>query len=148
SASSSRSSSGVPHERRDDRCGAAPRRRRSTPHTGADPSSARPPRRCVMSGLDTTSQAVGEIAVEEAVASPERLGGTGDEGEVPGQGPLAAPPYGAVPSAAAAASGWQVSQATDSTTSRKHPASFAVLAQTVERTATRATRGFSSYPSV
>lgn len=101
-----------------------------------------------MSGLDTTSQAVGEIAVEEAVASQKGLTGTREEGKAPGQGPLAAPPYGEGPIAAVAAGGWQVSQATDSTTSRKHPASFAVMTKTVERTATRATGGFSSYPSV
>jgi hypothetical protein len=41
-----------------------------------------------------------------------------------------------------------VSQVADTTTSRKHPASFVVLTKTVERTATRATGGFGSYPSV
>ena len=101
-----------------------------------------------MSGLDTTSQAVGEIAVEDLVASRKDVIGTREEGKTPGQRPLAAPPYGEGPIAAAAANGWQVSQVADTTTSRKHPASFVVLTKTVERTATRATGGFGSYPSV
>lgn len=101
-----------------------------------------------MSGLDTTSQAVGEIAVEDLVASRKDVIGTREEGKIPGQRPLAAPPYGEGPIAAAAANGWQVSQVADTTTSRKHPASFVVLTKTVERTATRATGGFGSYPSV
>lgn len=101
-----------------------------------------------MSGLDTTSQAVGEIAVEDPVASRKDVIGTREEGETPGQRPLAAPPYGDGPIAAAAANGWQVRQVADTATSRKHPASFVVLTKTVERTATRATGGFGSYPSV
>lgn len=57
------------------------------------------------------------------------------------------PPYKEGP-IAAAANGWQVSRVADTATSRKHPASFVVLTKTVERTATRATGGFGSYPSV
>lgn len=101
-----------------------------------------------MSGLDTTSQGVGEIAAEDLVASRKDVIGTHDEGKTPDQRPLAAPPYGEGPIAAAAANGWQVSQVADTATSRKHPASFVVLTKTVERTATRATGGFGSYPSV
>ena len=101
-----------------------------------------------MSGLDTTSQAVGEIAAEDLVASRKDVIGTHEEGKTPGQRPLAAPPYGEGPIAAAAANGWQVSQVADTATSRKHPASFVVLTKTVERTATRAAGGFGSYPSV
>lgn len=101
-----------------------------------------------MSGLDTTSQAVGEIAAEDLVASRKDVIGTHEEGKTPGQRPLAAPPNGEGPIAAAAANGWQVSQVADTATSRKHPASFVVLTKTVERTATRATGGFGSYPSV
>lgn len=101
-----------------------------------------------MSGLDTTSQAVGEIAAEDLIASRKDVIGTHEEGKTPGQRPLAAPPYGEGPVAAAAANGWQVSQVADTATSRKHPASFAVLTKTVERTASRATGGFGSYPSV
>lgn len=97
-----------------------------------------------MSGPDTPSQAL----AEGPVACGRDVIVTREEGETPGQRPLAAPPYGESPIAAAAASGWQVSRVADTATSRKHPASFVVLAQTVERTATRATGGFGSYPSV
>lgn len=101
-----------------------------------------------MSGLDTTSQALAEVVAEDPVASRKDVTGTRKEGETPGQRPLAALPYGEGPIAAAAACGWQVSQVADTATSRKHPASFVVLTKTVERTATRATGGFGSYPSV
>ena len=100
-----------------------------------------------MSGLGTTSQVTADVVVEDAVACGIDFVATREEGETSGPRPLAAPCYGEG-SIAAAASGWQVSQVADTATSRKHPASFVVLAKTVERTATRARGGFGSYPSV
>lgn len=101
-----------------------------------------------MSGKITTGQTVAKTGVKDTIASRKDVIGTRKEGKTPSQRSLAATPYGEGPIAAAAASGWRVSRVADTSTSRKHPASFVVLTKTVERTATRAAGGFGSYPSV
>ena len=98
-----------------------------------------------MSGLGNASLGT---ASKDTLASQKDVIGTREEDKTSSQRPLAATPYGEGPIAAAAANGWQVSRVADTATSRKHPASFVVLTKTVERTATRATGGFGSYPSV
>ena len=68
---------------------------------------------------------------------------------------MAAPPYGELPPAAAAANagdlvgaaGWTRSVVTDSATSRKYPAEFEVLTRSVAR-GPRGAAGFGRYPSV
>ncbi len=85
----------------------------------------------------------------EAVVSQERLLGTRGGDETPGQKPLAATAYGEDPVAAAAADGWAVSYVSDSATSQKHPARFAVLTKTVDRAdRSAAPADFGAYPSV
>lgn len=81
-------------------------------------------------------------------ASREGFIGTLGTDVSPGQRPVAALAYGESP-LAAAADGWVVRYVSDTATSLKHPAQFAVLTKTVERVAHRGTSGsFGSYPSV
>lgn len=73
---------------------------------------------------------------------------TSDTPKTAGQTATAAVTYGERPIAAAAAVGWKVEIVTDSATSRKHPAEFAVLTKTVERSSRNTAGNFRSYPSV
>ena len=61
---------------------------------------------------------------------------------------LAATPYGESPVAAAAANGWRATVVEDTATSKKHPASFAVLTRTIDRARRSGTGGFGTYQSV
>lgn len=101
-----------------------------------------------MSGPIPTGQTVAKTGVKDTIACGIDLIVTKKEGKTPSQSALAATRYGEGPIAAAAANGWHVDLSTDTATSRKHPAQFAVLTKTIERTATRAAGGFGSYPSV
>ncbi|WKD56900.1 hypothetical protein CAPI_01630 [Corynebacterium capitovis DSM 44611] len=60
----------------------------------------------------------------------------------------AAVAYGDPPIEAAAAVGWEVEIVTDSATSKKYPARFAVLTKTVARSSRSTAGDFRSYPSV
>lgn len=85
-------------------------------------------------------------AVHEA--SQKRLLGTQHAAKTPSQTPLAAAAYGGTP-VAAAADGWTIEYVTDSATSQKYPARFAVLTKTVGRAGcTGSTTSFGAYPSV
>ncbi len=82
-------------------------------------------------------------------ASQKRLLGTPETTKTPSQMPLAAGAYGESPVAAAAADGWTIEYVTDSATSQKYPARFAVLTKTVDRVGgTGSTASFGAYPSV
>ncbi|WP_374064891.1 hypothetical protein ABMV07_03975 [Corynebacterium belfantii] len=73
---------------------------------------------------------------------------TPDTSKTAAQTATAAATYGERPIDAAAAVGWKVEIVTDSATSRKHPAEFAVLTKTVDRSSRSTAGSFRSYPSV
>lgn len=101
-----------------------------------------------MSGVRIASKGTIDGTSQNPIASKKDLIGTREgavSAGIPAQAALA---YGEGPIAAAAADGWHVERVGDASTSRKYPARFFVLTKTVERTATRTTGGFGSYPSV
>lgn len=73
---------------------------------------------------------------------------TPDTPKTAAQAATAAVTYGARPIDAAAAVGWEVEVITDSATSRKYPAQFAVLTKAVERSSRSTAGNFRCYPSV
>lgn len=73
---------------------------------------------------------------------------TPDTSKTAAQTATAAATYGERPIDAAAVVGWKVEIVTDSATSRKHPAEFAVLTRTVDRSSRSTAGSFRSYPSV